>query len=229
MGDWVMSDNFKDMTPKLLGETWRKYPNETSKQKVTYGLFECQYCGEEFEAGAAKVKSGHTKSCGCLRGDAHGLTSHRFYKTWVGMLHRCNNPKIKAYKNYGGRGITVCEEWLDVRNFVDWAEKTYPNIEGYTLDRIDNDKGYSPENCRWVDRATQGLNQRMKKNNTSGYVGICWNNKNNNWMAKIKSGDFFIYIGSFHAKEEAVLARDNYIIENKLPHKLSTEYKKETK
>ena len=225
MGDWVMSGNFKDMTPKLIGETWRKYPTETSNQKATYGLFECQYCGEEFEARVAKVKSGHTKSCGCLSGEKHGLRQNKFYKTWYNMRDRCNNPKIKAYKNYGGRGITVCDEWLDVANFVAWAEKTYPNIEGYTLDRIDNDKGYSPENCRWVDRATQGLNQRMK-NNTSGYVGICWNNKNNNWMAKIKSGDFFIYIGSFHTKEEAVLARDNYIIENKLPHKLSTDYKK---
>ena len=226
MGD-LREEGLKDMTPRLIGETYLRKATETSPQRYRYGLYECQYCGKEFEAGVAKVKRGHTKSCGCLRGDAHGLASHRFYKTWVGILQRCTNPKIKAYKNYGGRGITVCEEWLDIRNFVDWAEKTYPNIEGYTLDRIDNDKGYSPENCRWVDRATQGLNQRMKKNNTSGYVGICWNNKNNNWMAKLKSGDFFIYIGSFHAKEEAVLARDNYIIENKLPHKLSTDYMKD--
>lgn len=219
----------KDMTPRLIGDTWRKYPTEKSKQKTTYGLFECQYCGNVFESMVKHVKRKHTKSCGCLSGGKHGLRQNKFYKTWYNMTYRCSNPKIKAYKNYGGRGITVCEEWLDVRNFVDWAEKTYPNIEGYTLDRIDNDKGYSPENCRWVDRATQGLNQRMKKNNTSGYVGICWNNKNNNWMAKIKSGDFFIYIGSFHAKEEAILARDNYIIENNLPHKLSTDYVKEIK
>ena len=147
----------------------------------------------------------------------------------LGMMGRCYNPNNRDYKNYGARGITVCEEWLDVVNFVAWAEKTHPNIEGYTLDRIDNDKGYSPDNCRWADATTQNINQRIKKNNTSGFVGICWNNKNNNWMAKIKSGDFFIYIGSFYSKEEAVLARDNYIVENKLPHKLSTEYKKETK
>ena len=227
MGDWVMSENIKDMTPKLMGETWRKYPTETSMQKATYGLFECQYCKKEFEARTTHIKSGNTKSCGCLSGEKHGLHQNKFYKTWYNMRDRCTNPKIKAYKNYGGRGITVCEEWLDVRNFVDWAEKTYPNIEGYTLDRIDNDKGYSPENCRWADRATQVINQRMRRTNTSGYVGICWNNKNNNWVAKIKSGDFFIYIGSFHTKEEAVQARDNYIIENKLPHKLSTDYMKD--
>ena len=229
MGDWVMSENIKDMTPRLIEETWRKYPTEKSNQKRTYGLFECQYCKKEFEAQTAHIKSGNTKSCGCLNGDAHGLTYHNFYKTWYNMIYRCNNPKIKAYKNYGGRGITVCEEWQDVTNFIAWAESTYPNIEGYTLDRIDNDKGYSPENCRWVDVTTQILNQRKRKDNTSGYVGVSWNNKNNNWMAKIKSGDFYIYIGSFPTIEDAVLARDNYIIENKLPHKLSTDYMKETK
>ena len=229
MGDLIEEGEVRDMTPRLVGETYRKYPTEKSTQKVTYGLFECQYCKKEFEARTTHIKSGNTKSCGCLSGGKHGLHQNKFYKTWYNMTYRCNNPKIKAYKNYGGRGITVCEEWLDVRNFVDWAEKTYPNIEGYTLDRIDNDKGYSPENCRWADRATQVINQRMRRTNTSGYVGICWNNKNNNWVAKIKSGDFFIYIGSFPTKEEAVQARDKYILENNLPHKLSTDYKKETK
>ena len=75
MGDWVMSENIKDMTPRLIGETWRKYPTEKSNQKATYGLFECQYCKKEFEAQTKHIKRGHTKSCGCLRGDAHGLNS----------------------------------------------------------------------------------------------------------------------------------------------------------
>ncbi len=215
------------MTPKLIGETWRKYPTETSKQKVTYGLFECQYCKKEFEAMTKDIKRGYTKSCGCYAREVqttHGLSSNKFYKTWHGMLRRCNNPKNKDYKNYGGRGITVCEEWLDVRNFVDWAEKTYPNIEGYTLDRIDNDKGYSPENCRWVDRATQGLNQRMKKNNTSGFVGVNWKKDKNKWVVNIKHHKVLKYVGGFKTIEEAVLARDQYISKNKLPHKLSTQY-----
>lgn len=217
----------KDMTPRLVLDLGMRYTTEKSTKKYRYGLYECAYCGKEFEGSVDSVKRGQTKSCGCLRGDIHGLTSHKFYHTWNGMVQRCTNPKNKNYKNYGGRGITVCEEWLDIRNFVDWAKATHPNIKGMTLDRIDNDKGYNPENCRWADVITQNINQRIKKNNTSGFVGICWNNKNNNWMAKIKSGDFFIYIGSFHTKEEAVLARDNYIVENKLPHKLSTDYMKD--
>ena len=215
------------MKPKLLKDLGMMYPTEKSIKKYRYALYECQYCGKEFEAGTSSVKRGHTKSCGCLRGDAHGLSSSRFYGTWKGMLQRCTNPKGKDYKNYGGRGITVCEEWQDVRNFVAWAEATYPNIEGYTLDRIDNGKGYSPENCTWSDKTTQALNKRIGKNNTSGFVGINWYKGNGKWVAYISVNKVDINLGSFKTKEEAVQARDNYIIENNLPHKLSGLTKKE--
>ncbi len=211
----------RDMTPRLVGETYMKYPTEKSIKKYRYGLYECQYCKKEFEAQTAHIKSGGTKSCGCLREDIHGLTYNRFYKTWYGMLQRCNNPKIKAYKNYGGRGITVCEDWLDVRNFVDWAEKTYPNIEGHTLDRIDNDKGYSPENCRWADKTTQNINQRMREDNKSGYIGVRWREDRNKWVVCVRTGVKNAYIGQFEDLMEAVIFRDNYILENKLPNKLN--------
>ena len=215
----------RDMKPRLIGDLGMGYPTSKSTKKYRCGLYECQYCGKEFEAGTSSVKRGHTKSCGCLRGDAHGLNSNRFYLTWYNMVKRCTNPKNKDYKNYGAGGITVCEEWLNVSNFVAWAEATYPNIEGYTLDRIDNDKGYSPENCTWSDRTTQAINQRIMKNNKSGYVGIYYYKKYNTWGANIRINKILKQIGSFKTKEEAIQARDNYIIENNLPHKLSTSYK----
>ena len=143
------------------------------------------------------------------------------------MVYRCNNPKNKDYKNYGARGITVCAEWLDVTNFVAWAELTHPNIEGYSLDRIDNDKGYSPENCRWADKTTQAYNKRMQKSNTSGFVGVSYYDNIKKWRAKITVNKILKHIGLFLTIEEAVQARDNYIIENNLPHKLSTDYVKE--
>ena len=219
----------KDMTPRLIGETWRKYPTDTSKQKATYGLFECQYCGKEFEGSVDSVKRGNTKSCGCHRGSKpiHGLSNHRFYATWADMLQRCNNPQRKTYKHYGARGITVCEEWLDIKNFVDWAEATHPNMEGYTLDRIDNDKGYSPENCTWSDKTTQSVNQRTRKDNKSGVVGVHYHKGNVKWVAYISVTNTRKHIGYFDSIEEAVQARDNYIIQNNLPHKLSTDYKRE--
>ena len=217
----------KDMTPKLIGETYLKKATPNSPQRYRFGIHECQYCGREFEVRVYSVKIGNARSCGCQKNKqkiTHGRSNSRFYKTWNDMIRRCTNPNNKDYKDYGGRGITVCEEWLDVIDFVAWCEATHPNIEGYSLDRIDNDNGYSPENCRWANRLVQNINQRMKSTNTSGYNGIIWNKKNSNWGAVIGIATKKVYIGSFLTKEEAALARDNYIIENKLPHKLSTEY-----
>ena len=216
----------KDMTPKLIGETYMKYPAENSTRKYRYGLYVCQYCGKEFEATTAHIKSGNTRSCGCQKGgNTHGLSHNQFYKTWKNMMGRCYNLKNKHYQSYGGRGISVCTDWQDLANFVSWAEETY--IEGMTMDRINNDGNYEPTNIRWADKTTQQLNQRIQKNNTSGFVGINWHKGNNKWVAKIKVNKIVIHLGYFNSVQEAVEARDIYIIENSLPHKLSTDYKKE--
>lgn len=92
----------------------------------------------------------------------HGLSGHRIYIIWSNMKQRCNNPKAHEYAAYGGRGITVCDEWLhDVKVFYDWAM-----ANGYrddlTIDRIDNDKGYSPDNCRWATKEQQYSNMRNR-------------------------------------------------------------------
>ena len=215
----------KDMTPKLIGETYLKKPKENSRCRESHGIYECQYCGKEFECITVRIKSGRAKSCGCQKYiRSHGLTHNKWYSVWGGIIGRCYKPQNKSYKNYGARGITVCEEWLDITTFIAWAESTHPNIEGYTLDRIDNDKGYSPENCRWADRTTQNTNQRMREDNTSGVKGVYYHKSIGKWVASIGVESKLKHIGSFKTLEEAVLARDNYIVENKLPHKLSTEY-----
>ena len=156
-------ENIKNMTPKLIRGVGMKFPTELSKQRSRYGLYECPYCGKHWEVVMGSVKCGDTKSCGCLKGEGHGLRGHKLYGTWRQMVQRCTNLEHKNYKNYGGRGIIICEEWLDIKKFIAWAESTHPNIEGYTLDRIDNDKGYNPDNCRWADRTTQAVNRRIQK------------------------------------------------------------------
>ena len=100
------------------------------------------------------------------RGTRHGLKKHPLYSIWKGIKSRCYNPRTKAYKNYGGRGIKICDEWMDPGEFIKYAE----GLEGYaargigangtTLDRINNDSGYEPGNIRWTDRKTQRANQR---------------------------------------------------------------------
>ena len=218
----------KNMIPRLVGETYMKYATKNSNQRNRFGIYECPYCGREFESAVSYIKNG-TKSCGCFNANrAHGLSNHRMYSTWLNMLDRCYNKNSKRFNDYGGRGIKVCEEWLDIKNFVDWVENKSNWGEGLTLDRIDNDKGYSPDNCTFSTKTTQVLNRRKMRTNTSGYVGVSWYAKVSKWRARVSIFKKEKHIGTFKTKEEAVLARDNYIIENKLPHPLSTDYVKET-
>ena len=93
----------------------------------------------------------------------HGITGHRLYTIWANMKQRCNNPKAHEYAAYGGRGIKVCDEWLhDVKAFYDWAMAN-GYADNLTIDRIDNDKGYHPNNCRWIPKAEQYSNMQSTR------------------------------------------------------------------
>jgi hypothetical protein len=135
----------------------------------TYWKCLCE-CGSATEVEGGNLRSGSTKSCGCLRRSAldkttHGLSSHPLYYVWQGMLGRCTDPTDSRFPDYGGRGIDVCQRWQTAENFIsDMGHRP----KGSSLERIDNDAGYSPENCIWADAKAQQNNKRTNYRVTVG-------------------------------------------------------------
>ena len=126
-------------------------------------------CGTEISVQAKKLTSRHTLSCGCLMREKaaerfykHGRTTSPEFNSWSSALGRCTNPKNKSYKNYGGRGITMCARWRDsFENFLtDMGARPSPS---HSLDRISNEGNYEKENCRWATKKTQSNNRRTNK------------------------------------------------------------------
>lgn len=218
----------ENKVPKLIRDVGMMFPTENSKKKRRYGLYECPFCGNEFEAQTDNIKSEKQKSCGCSKREnsgpiKHGLSNHPLFGIWSAMISRCGSPKNKAFKYYGGRGITVCERWKNPINFI---EDMFPSFEeGLTLDRINVDGNYEPDNCRWVDRNTQAQNTRkIMITNTSGYRGVCWHKKYNKWQVRIAVNNKNKHLGCFTNPEEAARVYDQYVIDNNLSHTKNFEY-----
>lgn len=131
-------------------------------------MWECVCdCGTVLLVQSSNLRNGNTKSCGCLQREKvlnmkmkHGKSGTRLHRIWKAMKTRCSNPNFHQYRDYGGRGITVCEEWeQSFESFHEWAI-AHGYTDELTIDRINNDLGYCPQNCRWATRKEQNLNKR---------------------------------------------------------------------
>ena len=157
----------------MRGETHIDYTNKRFGKLIAIeyiigSKWKCKCdCGNITIVRTCKLTTGHTKSCGCLRHEkynlTHGLRKTRLYRIWANMKTRCYNSKDPHFKRWGGRGISICDEWRNnFKSFYDWAI-----YNGYkynlTIDRIDNNGNYEPSNCRWASIKEQNQNKSNVK------------------------------------------------------------------
>lgn len=169
-----------DLTNQTFGR-WTVLRPDVFKSGAMHWHCRCD-CGTERVVNGAHLRGGKTVSCGCYKAEAkttHGLHRHPMYRTWAGMLSRCRNPNDMWYHRYGGRGIKVCERWHDFANFyADVGDRP----EGHTLDRIDNNGGYTPENVRWATH----VQQAKTKTQTDRYIAALGKTRTvTEWARKI--------------------------------------------
>jgi len=218
---------------KLITDLGKQFPTETSLQKTRYGIFECSECKSQIKLAVNDAIRRASSMCDkcyepilrqklTTHGDSKGTGSEymSLYRRWNHFKARCNNPEDASYKNYGGRGITVCPEWdNDYEIFKSWALANGYE-EHLTIDRINTDGNYCPENCRWTTNTIQARNRNKTSNKRSSkYKGV--SSKGTKFVARIMINTKTINLGVYQSEEEAALAYNIYVLNNNLEHHLN--------
>jgi len=159
------------------------------------------YCSGHYQ----RVRKGLDISPPIIKRERHGKSNSCIYNTWSCMIHRCCNSRSSQWVHYGGRGILVCEEWR--QSFSKFYKDMGDPPKGRSLDRIDNNLGYSKDNCRWATQEQQVRNTRIHRTNKTGLHGVLWDSSRNRWRTYITLGDIYHHLGRYHDFFEACCAR----------------------
>jgi len=154
----------------------------------------------------------------------HGLSSHPIYFIFKNMKLRCYYKKHQSYKNYGGRGIKICDEWLsDIRKFYSFCVENgwRKNLQ---IDRKNNNGDYTPENCRFVTRSINNINKRLSNKSTTGFIGVSYKKDKKKFKAYLSINKKQIHIGYFKSASLAAKARNSFIIKNNHYHRINYVY-----
>lgn len=210
-----------DLTGQKFGKLTALYPVPDKAHRARWHCV-CE-CGNEKDVLQQNLSDGHVRSCGCILSrssnerisdynkslgrESHHETKTRLYKIWIGMKSRCYYKASNSFKNYGGRGIIVCDEWIhSFKDFSEWAIKNGYD-DSLTIDRIDPDGNYCPENCRWATMSVQEFNKRKSPKNTSGTTGVSYNKAMKKWVAYIRKDGKQHWLGSYKCIDDAIKAR----------------------
>lgn len=223
--DFINQNFFKELPPTIEQKKHRTV-------KTRWGLFRCLNCGTFFKVNLYSAYKHQTRFC-CHKCSATihqdvegGNEEHQLYSRWLSMKQRCFNPTNTNYSSYGARGITVEPYLLNFGNYVEYVS----SLDGYKeelpretqLDRIDNSKGYERGNLRWVDQSTNVANTRKRAGSKySKYKGITYSTYYKKFIARVNFKGKCLTSRTFETELEAVKYRDQFILDNHLPHTLN--------
>lgn len=199
-----------DFKIELIKDLGMQFATPNSKKKSRFAIFKCKQCKKEVTKSVLSVKTGNSilcKSCRTInRNTTHNMSYSKYYYRWNNMKNRCYRKDDKHFQDYGGREITVCDEWRnDFESYFSYISKLDNAFkDGFSIDRINNDGNYEPDNIRWANATTQNFNKRIQKNNTSGIKGIHFDKRYSNYIPRITTGNRKrIELGRFKTIEDA--------------------------